>query len=408
MFAHIDADAFFASVLIRRHPHLKGRPVLALGMGGGCIIAASYEAKAKGVRTGMRLREAMALVPNAVSMPSDFRETALASQSIESILSETFPVLERMSVDEWYGDLSAVIGGTPVCRSDYAIALQREIMRRTSLSVSIGIATSKTLAKMAGDYRKPQGVTVITDGGSEKESHGIARETFLRERPAAAIPGIGKRRNIHAEAHEWRTAWDIAVADAHELKTLFGTPGRDIQRELLGIPVSPVRRDDRPPKSVSRCRSFRRTHDRDVIFAHIMRHLEYLTMKMRRHGLGCLGITVWLRNEKYEHESMNESLPQLSSTEDQLRPYVRRCFEVLYAKRQSYTQAGLALWQLKPHGEKQFSLFESPEESLRGESVQRALDALHERFGRDSITRASALTVKSGTLKTPGVHADAA
>ncbi len=397
MFVHIDADSFFASVLIRRHPALRGKPVLALGMGGGCIIAASYEAKAKGVRTGMRLREAMRLVPNAVSMPSDFQETAIASRQIESILSEVFPIVERMSVDEWYGDLSSIVGGTPSHVSAWAMTLRKDILRRTSLSVSIGIAASKTLAKMAGDYRKPGGITIIVEASNAHEPHGVLREAFLKERPAMAIPGIGRKRGIHTESRAWHSAWDIAVAEEHEITALFGRIGRDIQRELLGTAVSPVRKDDRPPKSVSRCRSFPKTKNRDMLYAHMLRHLEYLTMKMRRHGLGCLGLSAWLRNEKYEHKCINVPLTRISCTEDQLRPEVQKMFDTLYQNDHSYTQAGLALWGLKQSGESQLSLFESPKDSLRAESVQRALDALHSRFGRESITHASALMAKATT-----------
>ncbi|MEK7218705.1 MAG: DNA polymerase IV, partial [Patescibacteria group bacterium] len=109
----MDADSFFASVLVRQNPSLKGKPILALGMGGGCVIAASYEAKAKGVKTGMRVKDALLLVPDALRLPSDFRETGLASAQIESVLREMFPVIEQMSIDEWFVDLRALAGGVP-------------------------------------------------------------------------------------------------------------------------------------------------------------------------------------------------------------------------------------------------------------------------------------------------------
>ena len=98
MFAHIDADAFFASVLQRKHPRLKGKPLLALGMGGGCVIAASYEAKRRGVKTGMPLKEARALCPEALHIPCDFGETALASEQIEGILTSHSPMVEQYSI----------------------------------------------------------------------------------------------------------------------------------------------------------------------------------------------------------------------------------------------------------------------------------------------------------------------
>ena len=113
MFAHVDADSFFASVLVRKQPRLRGKPVLALGMGGSCVIAATYEAKAKGVKTGMRLSDARKLVPDAIEMPSDFRETAIASHQIEDMLRAQCPVIQQMSIDEWFLALATLVGGVP-------------------------------------------------------------------------------------------------------------------------------------------------------------------------------------------------------------------------------------------------------------------------------------------------------
>jgi nucleotidyltransferase/DNA polymerase involved in DNA repair len=183
--AHVDADSFFASVLLRLYPHLRGKPLLAVGMGGNCVIAATYEAKAKGVKTGMRLSEARVLVPGAIEMPSDFRETGIASEQIEAILKDVFPIIEQMSIDEWFLDLRSMIGGVPKDPRAWGLETQKNVLQMTDLSVSIGIAPSKLLAKMAGEYRKPAGVTFL------KESD---IKAFLKDRPAAAIPGIGTLR----------------------------------------------------------------------------------------------------------------------------------------------------------------------------------------------------------------------
>jgi nucleotidyltransferase/DNA polymerase involved in DNA repair len=164
---HIDADAFFASVLQRRDPRLKGKPLLALGMGGGCVIAASYEAKAFGVKTGMRLVDARRLCPGAVERESDFRETGLASKQIEEILRRHCPVVQQMSIDEWYLDLDTCVGGAPGNPEKWALAIQDEVQWKTDISVSIGIAPTKLLAKIGGEYRKPGGITVVIDDYGE-------------------------------------------------------------------------------------------------------------------------------------------------------------------------------------------------------------------------------------------------
>jgi DNA polymerase-4/DNA polymerase V len=385
MICHVDADAFFASVLGRGDPRLRGKPLLALGMGGTCVIAATYEAKAKGVKTGMHITEAVKLCPEALRVPSDFRETAIASHEIEGILGEQCPLLEQMSVDEWFLDLRSLRGGLSDDLHGWAKNLQQNILRRTSLSVSVGVAPTKLLSKMASEYKKPAGITVV--------AHATIEE-FLHDRPAAAIPGIGKQRLIASEAHGWETAWDIAQADPEKIQKLFGKPGREIQLELLGYQVSPVTPESEPQKSISRARSFLRTGDRDVLWAHVLRHLEYVVLKMRREGLAARGLTVWLRQEDFTMRSESQRLPQLLDTEEQLRPYARHCFDIGYDSRYRYNQTGVALWNLRQRGASQYDLFEDPRNLDRSEKIQHTLDSLHARFGRESITRGAALPVR--------------
>ncbi|HLD32072.1 MAG TPA: DNA polymerase IV [Candidatus Peribacteraceae bacterium] len=386
MIAHVDADAFFASVLQRKHPKLRGKPLLALGMGGGCVIAASYEAKAKGVKTGMRLADARKLCRGAVEMPSDFEETAVASRQIASVLEEQCPVMEQMSVDEWFLDLRLMQGGLPDNLFRWAEKTQKNVLQRVGISVSAGIAHSKLLAKMASEYHKPAGVTLITKQNLE---------AFLRDRPAAAIPGIGRRRSLHAEANRWQTAWDVATADQEQIQRLFGKQGREMQLELLGTSVYGVEENAGPPKSVSRCRSFRTTENKERIFSSILDHLSYTVLKMRRHGLMCRELCVWLRDGEYRHDGRNIKLPQPMDTEEQMLPYVRECFAQLYEKTPRCTQTGLALCNLRSKGSLQFSLFEDAKHAGSSEQMQEKLDELHERFGRSSILRGSALPTKS-------------
>lgn len=400
MIVHIDADSFFASVLVRKDPRLRGKPLLALGMGGGCVIAASYEAKAFGVKTGMRLTDALTLVPHAIRLPSDFRETGMASHEIEAILESHCPVMEQFSIDEWFLDLKAIVGGVPTDPLAWGNTMQAEILRKTALSVSIGIGPTKLLAKMAGEYHKPAGVVALTPGPSPvygRGGHQMGIEPFLRDRPAAAIPGIGRQRTIHADRHGWRTAWDFANANADLVIELFGRPGRDLQRELLGECLFPVTTERDLPKSVSRARSFRATSDRATLWAHLLRHLEYTVLKMRRDTLACRGIGLWLRDSGYAGHGDNCRLPQLATTEEEIRPFVDRCFQRLFRKSEKYTQTGLVLWGLTDPGSPQYSFFEDPQESDRSKELQKALDEVHERYGRKSLTRAAALAVGSGT-----------
>ncbi len=385
MIAHIDADSFFASVLQRKHPELRGKPLLAMGMGGGCVIAASYEAKAKGVKTGMPLGEAMTLCPEAIRMPSDFAETSIASHQIESILQNHCPVMEQMSIDEWFLDLKALVGGVPFDPYIWAKDIQQEVQSMTGISVSVGIGPSKTLAKMASEYRKPAGVTVI-------EKRNI--ETFLADRSAAAIPGIGRARQKHTAAHQWTTAWDITMVDDVMIQKLFGRPGLDLKRELLGECLSPVNSEESAPQSISRCRSFKKTTNKEQVWAQLLEHVSYCILKMRKQDLAARGVSIWLRDGEYHHSGFQQRLPQLMDTEEAIAPIVKRCFQKMIKARTPYTQVGFGLWDLHPKAATQFSLFRSAQDIMRSETLQQSLDQLRVRFGRDVVIRGSALPVQ--------------
>jgi nucleotidyltransferase/DNA polymerase involved in DNA repair len=384
MLAHVDADCFFVSVLQRKHPKLKGKPILAMGMGGGCVIAASYEAKAKGVKTGMPYKQAMELCPEAINVPADFAETALASHQIEAILQGHCPVMEQYSIDEWFMDLATLVGGVPFDLLLWAKDVQKEILMMTDLSVSIGIGPSKILAKMAGEEHKPAGCTVV-------EKHQI--EAFLGRRPAAAIPGIGRRRDVHAKAKNWTTAWDIANADAGLLQQMFGKPGVDLKRELLGERLSEVATEGAPPKSISRTRTFKATKDPKMIWAYALQHLSYTVLKMRNQDLSCRGISLWLRDNRYHHDGIQLRLPRPMDTEEDITPFARKAFDRLRDHNLLYNQVGFCLWNLSPKGSEQFSLFESPKHAMEDEDLQQSLDNLRKKFGREVVIRGSQLPV---------------
>lgn len=394
MIAHIDADAFFASVLQRLHPHLKGKALIASGMGGGCAIAASYPAKAKGVKTGMRLKDALALCPEAIVMPSDFRETGLASEQIENILKNICPFVEETSIDEWYLDLLSIMGGIPDDLSTWAKTVQTDVIRKTDIGVSVGVAPSKTLAKMAGEEHKPRGITVLQ---TQEEI-----DAFLKRRPAAAIPGIGRKREVDVLARGWTTAHDVAYAPDSLLKTLFGIGVVELAAELRGEQIYAVTIEADPPKSISRARSFHPTDEGSFLWAYALQHLCYCILKMRRHGLATRGISVWLRHDDYaDGDSAGVKLPRAYDNEADLIPFARRCFQRARRYGQRYTQVQLALWHLVPGGTVQYSLFADPAESERTGALQKSLDGLRTRFGRDMVVPGAALPVTEG--KRPGL-----
>lgn len=398
MFCHIDADSFFAAVLLRKHPQYRGTPLIALGMGGSSVIAATYDAKATGVKTGMRLFEAKKLCPNAIAIPSDFRETGIASRQIESIIANETPLIEQASIDEWYIGLQAMVGGVPTNSVEWALALQKQIQIQTHIMVSIGIAPTKLLAKMASAYHKPAGVTFITKLVKEPQYECTLKD-FLCNRPVGAIPGFGSKRQTHAEVFAWQTAWHIAHANPTQIQKLFGRPSLQMQQELNGISVHPIVTEKAIPKSLSRARSFTKTYIPEYVTAHIFHHVSYLVLKLRRQNLMCQWVYVSVRNGLYEQKAKDYKLPMPMDTEQQLLPYILRLLNVLFDARKGCTQVGVTLGHLRPMAAKQFNLFDDPNSLLKDDSMQKSIDAIHTTFGRDALMRGSALPIKSGVQR---------
>lgn len=418
MYVHIDADAFFASVLERKYPKLKNKPLIALGMGGGCVIAANYLAKKYGVKTGMRMYEAKKLCPQATCIPSDFAETALASKQIQSMIESIAPIIEQASIDEWYIDIRSCVGGIPNTIVQWAVELQKNISTSTDIPISLGIAPSKLLAKIASDFHKPKGICIVvpdtsspmssraTDEGQNttlRKTQGDKRTIelidFLQAVPIKDVTGIGSSRQTHAASYNWHTAYDFATAPAEIVQTIFGKPGLEMQRELRGEIVHTITMEYVAPKSISRCRSFSKNNNKEFIFAHLLHHVSYTIIKLRRHNLMCKWVAVSMRNGEYKHSSKDYKLPLPVDTEEALLPYILKLFERLYARNTTCTQIGLTLGMFSSKAAKQFSLFEDPNVIIKDDTIQKTMDELHANLGRDSIMRGSALPVKSGVKR---------
>lgn len=388
MFAHVDADSFFAAVLQRKYPQLKGKSLLALGMGGGCVIAATYEAKRKGVYTGMRLVDAQKLAPEAISMPADFRATYDATRQLFLLFEKFCPGgVEHASPDEGYLDLTYAAHSSQLSAHSFARALQSEADRSLDLPISIGIAPTKTLAKMASKHRKPHGICII-----EKENI----ESFLGEKDISSIPGIGWKSTPKMQKHGFLTASDFAHADPFIIERVLGKTGLELRREIRGEPVYRVITDPPPPKSISRCRSFRATSDTNFLYSQIMTHLQRCSGKLRHHTLECAHIGVWVRGADYKSGAFAErAIGRYVAEEALLLPYVKEAFEELWrdplgrARRSetdaTVTQAGLVLSDFRPKGDRQISLFEKSESLSEIASLQAALDELRKKYGTESV-----------------------
>src|SRR5580704_11107589 len=238
---HIDMDAFYASVEQRDDPQLSGKPVVVAWRGNRSVVcAASYEARRFGVRSAMPAVRAERLCPNAIFLPPDFPRYRAVSRLSREIFKRHTDLVEPLSLDEAYLDVTENKTGLPTA-TRVARAIREQIREELNLTASAGVAPNKFLAKIASDWRKPDGLFVIQPE---------AVDTFLPPLPVGRLPGVGKVTEARLEELGIRTVGDLRAHPLDELEDNFGRYGLRLYQLTRGIDHSPVV-PDRPTKSIS-------------------------------------------------------------------------------------------------------------------------------------------------------------
>ncbi len=375
---HVDLDAFFAAVEQRDHPELRGRPVIVGGgaTDRGVVSAASYEARAFGVRSAMPLRTAAALCPDGVFLPVRGARYAEVSRQVMGILRRFTPLVEPISIDEAFLD---VTGSRSLFGSGELIARQIKaaIRSETELTASVGVATSKLVAKVASDLRKPDGLVVVPPG---------EEAAFLAPLPIERLWGVGPR--TAAVLHEFgvRTIGDLAALPDALLERRLGRYGPILRQRALGLDEDPVV-GRRPPKSIGHEHTFDvDSADPEVIEATLLALAEGVAGRLRAAGLRAGTVAVKIRDARFQTISRQTRLPEPTDLAEPIwqaavalvRPEVRgvriRLLGISAEHLETATQLGL---------------FDGAVERRR--RLARAADELRRRFGRRAIVRARLL-----------------
>jgi len=290
---HVDMDAFYASVEQRDDPSLKGRPVIVGWAGERSVVcAASYEARKYGVHSAMPASRAKRLCPEGVWLPPDFERYRAVSQQIRAIFERHTPLVEPLSLDEAYLDVTHELTGIPTA-TETAQKIREEIREETNLTASAGVAPNKFLAKIASDWRKPDGMFVI-------KPHQVER--FLVGLPVRKIPGVGKA--TEAVLHEMQivTVGDILRFDEPQLIAHFGRWGTRLWQLAHGIDESPVV-PSRKRKSWSSENTFATDVTREEAAAWIRAEADKLWESLEKRSLRGRTVTVKLRTPDFRTQT---------------------------------------------------------------------------------------------------------
>ncbi len=372
---HADLDAFYAAVEQRDDPRLRGRPVI---VGGGVVLAASYEAKARGVRTAMSGGQARRLCPQAVVVEPRMSAYAEASKAVYRVFEDTTPLVEGLSIDEAFLDVRGLrrISGTP---TEIAVRLRRNVLERVGLPITVGVARTKFLAKVASGVAKPDGLLVVPP---DREL------AFLHPLPIERLWGVGPV--TAAKLHVWGVATVGQVAELGEA-ALVSMLGRAAGRQLHALAHN---RDPRPVQVRRRRRSMgaqcalgRRQRPPDAIDAVLLALVDRVTRRMRAAGRVGRTVVLRLRFGDFSRATRSHTLPQATAHTQTVLAVARGLLAsaMPMIERQGLTLVGVAVANLEDDSTVQLSL---PLDRDGDGALDAALDAVRERFGRRAVTRA--------------------
>ena len=380
---HADLDAFFASVEQRDAPHLRGRPVI---VGGGVVLAASYEAKAHGVRTAMGGATARRLCPAAVVVPPRFSAYSEASKAVFAVFRETSPLVEGLSIDEAFLDVRGLerISGTP---AEIAVRLRRDVLEQVGLAITVGVARTKFLAKVASGVAKPDGLLVVPPDGEL---------AFLHPLPVERLWGVGEVTAARLHARGIRTVGEVAQVAESTLVSMLGRgAGRQLHalshnRDARRVQVGRRRRTIGAQRALGRGRRSPAALDAVVVGL-----TDRLARRLRAARRVCRTVMLRLRFDDFSRATRSHTLTEATSQTQMVLATAR---ELLAAATplievQGLTLIGLALGNLEDDGAIQLAL---PFERRRAAALDATLDDVRDRFGATAITRAVLLNRDTG------------
>jgi DNA polymerase IV len=371
---HADVDAFFASVEQRDDPRLRGRPVI---VGGGVVLAASYEAKAFGVRTAMSGRQARRLCPQAIVVAPRMSAYTEASRAMFRVFDDTTPLVEGLSIDEAFLDVRGMrrLAGTP---AEIAERLRRDVLEQVGLPVSVGVARTKFLAKVASAVAKPDGLLVVPP---ESELD------FLHPLPVERLWGVGPvtARKLHARGVT--TVGQVAeLAEAGLVSLLGRAAGRHLYALARNDDPRRVRTGRRRGSMGAQRALGRSPGSHEAIDSALVALVDRVTRRMRAAGRAGRTVVLRLRFDDFSRATRSHTLPYATAQTETILATARGLLATAMPaiERQGLTLVGVAVANFDDDPRQ----LELPFARSRDDALDAALDEVRDRFGSTAVTRA--------------------
>ena len=368
-FGHLDADCFYVSAERVRHEGLIGMPVGVLGNQGACVIAKSYEMKHAGVKTGMPIWDAIRLCPQGVYVKRDFRWYEVLSRRMHEVVRAFSPRVEYYSIDEFFFEIPAGVN-----LQEMAEQLRGVVLREVGVPVTVGIARTKTLAKLVSDTAKPFGALALLDCDAER--------ALLERLPVTEVSGIADRRAARLAPHGIATCLDLARADRKLVRWLLTITGEALWYELNGEAVLPFYTERPPHKMLSRGGSLGGPVEQpERLHAWLARNVERLVEELEFHVVRTGALSVYIMHKDGSEGFARMILPAHTDRFDLLMEAARPALAKAWSVDRPATRMHVTASQLRRPGFVQLGLFDAPaEQTVAVAKLKREVNAEMGRF----------------------------
>ena len=377
--ALIDCDSFFVSCERVLNPELKGFPVSVVSGDRGCVISRSREAKNLGVPMGMPLFQAVEKYPQCLYISAHHYAYTKLSQAVMALLKEFSPNVEVYSIDEDFVDFT---GLTMLYKQNYfkiEKTIQDRILKEVGIPVTIGVSTTKTLAKLASDKAKNTSTRIALVGKNKQEQ--VLNYTDIQE-----VWGIGRKLGVKLRGLGVRTALDYIKKDDEWIKKRFGKNGLAIKAELMGIKVSSISNVIELPKSISDTKSFSEfSSDLQFLKNELMIHIHEVSSRLRKIDCKTNKIGVILKTKDFRTLYLTKDLTSATNFEFEISKEAFPLLEQMYSSGTFYRSVGIVLENFARNSEEQLLLFEQNPKREANEKLGKSLDKLEQKFGRNIV-----------------------
>lgn len=377
--ALVDCDSFFVSCEQSVNPELKGKPVCVMSGRGQCVISRSREAKKLGVKMGMPYFQIEGELKKATYINANHELYSEISKKVMAVLKTFSPNVEIYSVDEAFVDLTGLERLYKRNYLEIAQMIREKILEETDIPVSIGVSSSKSLAKLASDKAKTLGEKVFLVG--TRKIIPLLKETSIDE-----IWGIGRNLSLLLRKNGILTAYELISQDDLWLDKQIGIRGLEMKHELLGEMISPVSNEVKLPKSIQKTSALAKfSSDKNYLKNSLNYHIHRACMRLRRLDAKCKSVSIFLRTKDFKVYCEKKLLNIPTDFEMEISDIIFEMLNKIYNPNILYRSTGVILENFEQNSNAQMSLFTDFSQDIKKEKLAKCFDKLEEKFGKDII-----------------------